>query len=67
VTVAVREAGQVELEGLGLTQAAEPVTPASFQVLVEHPGRFEVRFDPAGQPGSSLVGTLVARPRPAIR
>jgi hypothetical protein len=67
VTVAVREAGQVELEGLGLTQAAEPVTPASFQVLVERPGRFEVRFDPAGQRGSSLVGTLVARPRPGIK
>ena len=67
VIVAVRQPGQVEVEGLGLTQAAEPVTPASFQVLVERPGRFEVRFDPAGRQGWSLVGTLVARPRAAIR
>jgi hypothetical protein len=57
VTVEVKEPGQVELEGLGLTAAAEPLTPARFDVLAGRPGRHDVRFTPsAGE--STLVGVL---------
>jgi hypothetical protein len=57
VTVKVRERGQVELEGLGLTAAAEPLTPARFDVLASEPGRHDVRFLPsAGEP--ILIGVL---------
>ncbi len=64
VTVRVREPGQVELQGLGLTTAAEAVTPARFEVLVRRPGRYPVRFMPAGHTQTLLAGVLrvVARP-----
>ena len=57
VTVKVTRPGQVELEGLGLTVAAEPLTPARFDVLASETGRHDVRFLPAsGEP--SLIGVL---------
>ena len=31
---------------LGLSASAEPLTPARFDVLVEQPGRYELRFTP---------------------
>jgi len=64
VTVRVREAGQVELQGLGLTTAAEAFTPARFEVLVRRPGRYPVRFIPAGRTQTRTAGVLqvVARP-----
>jgi hypothetical protein len=57
VTVKVREPGQVELEGLGLTAAAEPLTPARFDVLASEPGRHDVRFSPSSGE-SSVIGVL---------
>jgi hypothetical protein len=57
VTVKVKRPGQVALEGLGLTAAAEPLTPARFDVLPSEPGRHYVRFAPAGgQP--RVIGVL---------
>ncbi|MEX2196446.1 MAG: hypothetical protein WD844_14270 [Thermoleophilaceae bacterium] len=51
VTVAVEDAGQVAIQGLGLIQAAEPGTPARFDVLPSRPGRYEVTFRPVeGEP-----------------
>ena len=58
VSVKVPAPGQVELKGLGLSAAAEPLTPARFEVLERRPGRYEVRFTPAagGEPRGG--GTL---------
>ena len=67
VIVAVDEPGQVEIEGLGLSAAAEPLTPARFDVLVSDEGRHPVRFTPAESGESELVGTLDVRPAAAGR
>ena len=56
--VEVREPGEVHLEKLGLLSAAEPLTPARFELLPEEPGRQPVTFDPAGA-GPERSGTLV--------
>ena len=58
VTVRVRESGQVDLDGLGLVAAAEPVTPARFDVLPSEPGRYAVRFTPAGGTEPRTIGVL---------
>jgi hypothetical protein len=57
VTVEVKRAGQVSLEGLGLTAAAEPLTPARFDVLAREAGRHDVRFTPVSGE-STLIGVL---------
>jgi len=62
VEVEVSEAGSVEIPDMGLTAAAEPVTPARFDVLVTRPGRYPLLFTPAGgeqtaEPAGSLVVT----------
>jgi hypothetical protein len=58
VTVKTRAPGQVDIEGLGVTGSAEPLTPARFDVLPAEPGRYEVRFTPAASSRSQVVGTL---------
>jgi hypothetical protein len=62
VTVRVARAGLVALRGLDLEDAAEPLTPATFDVLADSPGRYPVWFEPAagGRPGR--IGTLVVEP-----
>lgn len=62
VVVAVDEPGQVELRGLGLTQPAEPRTPAVFETLPAARGRYEVLFTPAGGVRARALGELVSRP-----
>ena len=62
VTVGVEEPGQVQIENLGLTAAAQPLTPARFDVLVREPGRFRVSFTPAGERESRRVGTFAVIP-----
>jgi hypothetical protein len=57
--VEVPEPGEVELAGLGLTGAANPLTPARFELLPEQPGRHAVIFDPAGAAGPGRAGTLL--------
>jgi hypothetical protein len=61
VAVEVDRPGLVELEGLGLSAPAEPLTPARFDVLVARPGSFPVTFVPAGRGDPARVGTLVVR------
>jgi hypothetical protein len=58
VTVETPEAGQVELEGLGLSAAADTHTPARFDVLVGEPARVAVIFRAADGDEPVLVGTL---------
>jgi len=62
VVVSVDEPGQVELRGLGLTQPAEPGTPATFETLPSARGRYEVLFTPAGGVRARPLGRLVSRP-----
>jgi hypothetical protein len=59
VLVEVGEPGEVRLEGLGLTQPADPLTPARFDLLVERPGPSRVVTEPAGGGSSEVIGTLV--------
>ena len=44
--VAVPEPGDVVLDGLGLRQSADQLTPARFDLLAEPPGRYDVTFVP---------------------
>ena len=67
VIVAVDEPGQVTIGGLGLTAAAEPLTPARFDVLASDEGRYPVRFTPATGSEGELVGRLDVRPAAAGR
>jgi hypothetical protein len=62
VIVEVNRPGQVEISGLGLAAPAEPLTPARFDVLPSAPGRFELRFTPAGELATGRVGTLSVVP-----
>jgi hypothetical protein len=59
VVVEVPEAGQVSIEGLGMTDTAEPTTPASFDVLTSNAGRYAITFMPAGSTTALAAGTLV--------
>jgi len=58
VTVEVTRTGQVDVPGLGLTAAAEPLTPARFDVLESQAGDYTVRFTPAADSEARTVGTL---------
>lgn len=55
--VSVPKAGDVVVDGLGLRQSADPLTPARFAVLAEPPGRYAVRFVPVDG-GPRVVGRL---------
>jgi hypothetical protein len=62
VVVEVDEAGQVGIEGLGMSAVAEPLTPARFDVLTQATGRHPITFVPAGAEDlEQRVGTLVVR------
>jgi NaMN:DMB phosphoribosyltransferase len=62
VIVEVEEAGQVSIPDLGMSDVAEPLTPAQFDVLTHAVGRHPITFMPAGADGSEeRVGTLVVR------
>jgi hypothetical protein len=59
VLVNVTEPGDVAIPDLGLVAAAEPLTPARFEVLPRRAGRHRVTFHPAGTGDSSTVGDLL--------
>jgi hypothetical protein len=59
VLVEVDEPGQVELPDFGLSDSAEPFTPASFDVFTSEPGRYRVLFTPAEGDEAETAGTLV--------
>jgi hypothetical protein len=62
VYVEVEEPGQVFIHDLGMSAAAEPLTPARFDVLTQRTGRFPITFQAAGRDSSEeRVGTLVVR------
>ena len=51
--------GQVEIPSLGLTQPAEPVTPARFDLLVPQTGRHPIVMRPADAAAPEApIGTL---------
>lgn len=62
VVVAVEAPGQVEIPTLGLTQPAEPLTPARFDVLVPEAGRHRIVLRPAvGGASVAPIGTVEVR------
>ena len=67
VVVEVLEPGQVEIEGLGLSGFAEPLTPARFDVLANREGTYTVRFTAAGSEEEKTRGVLQVRPAFAAR
>ena len=46
--VSVPEAGTVAIADMGLSAAADPFTPARFDIFPTKPGRYPLRFIPAG-------------------
>jgi hypothetical protein len=63
VEVEVTQAGTVEIRDMGLSSAADPVTPARFDILPTRPGRYEVTFIPARGEQSEPAGSLVVTSR----
>jgi hypothetical protein len=61
VLVEVDEQGSVEIEGLGLSASADPLTPARFEVYATEPGRHEIVYTPAEGDEPRSAGTLVVR------
>ncbi len=61
--VAVVQPGQVTIPDLGLTAAADPLTPARFDVLVTSPGRYAIEFSPSVGDETRSAGTLVVTPQ----
>jgi hypothetical protein len=61
VLVEVDEPGLVEIENLGLSAPAEPLTPARFDVLTSNPERLAITFTPADGDTPGDAGTLVVR------
>jgi hypothetical protein len=61
VVVEVPDAGQVSIDALGMTAAAEQVTPARFDVLTSNAGRYPITFTPADSNTSVEAGTLVVK------
>jgi hypothetical protein len=58
--VEVEQPGQVAIPALGMGAAAEPLTPARFDVLTRQTGRHPIEFEPAGAHDAQVrVGTLV--------
>ena len=56
--VAVKDPGEVELSGTGLTRPAEPATPASFAVYETRPDSFPVLLRPSAGGEAERVGAL---------
>jgi hypothetical protein len=62
IVIEVDEPGQVEIPDLGLTEVADPLTPARFEVLVSEATRYEISFTPADDDEAADAGTLVVAP-----
>jgi hypothetical protein len=61
VSIRVDQVGQVSIPDLGLTDSAEPVTPAEFAVYATRPGRYPIVFMPAAAGQVEPAGTLVVK------
>jgi len=57
--VSVPDAGTVAIPDMGLSAAADTVTPARFDVYASKPGRYPLTFTPAGGDADESAGTLV--------
>ena len=64
VAVEVDEPGEVEIPGLGLSAAADPLTPALFEIFSSTGASHEISFTPADGNESRAAGTLVVEPPP---
>ena len=65
VLVEANEAGQVEIADLGMSAAAEPQTPARFDVFTRATGRHAITFVPAAAEEEPVrIGTLVVADAP---
>ena len=64
VAVEVDEPGEVEIPGLGLSAAADPLTPALFEIFSSTSASHEISFTPAAGNESRAAGTLVVEPSP---
>jgi hypothetical protein len=60
--VSVDEPGQVEIPLLGLAAAAEPVTPARFDIFASEAGRYPIGFTAASGDESRPAGVLDVTP-----
>lgn len=60
--VSVDEPGQVEIPGLGQAAAAEPVTPARFEIFASDAGRYRIGFTAASGGKSRPAGVLDVTP-----
>ena len=60
--VSVDEPGQVEIPLLGLSDSAEPVTPARFDIFASEAGRYQIGFTPASGNESRPAGVLDITP-----
>jgi hypothetical protein len=64
VEVSVTEPGTVDIPDLGLTDPADPFTPARFDILATRPGRYSIVFTRAGGDAhAEPAGTLVVTSR----
>jgi hypothetical protein len=59
VEVSVGEPGNVQIPDLSLSAAAEPLTPARFDILAGEPGTHELLFSPADGERTEQAGKLV--------
>jgi hypothetical protein len=59
VEVSVEEPGSVDIPRMGLSAAANPHTPARFDVLASRPGPYQLLFTPAGGNPTEPAGRLV--------
>jgi hypothetical protein len=66
LTVSAREPGDVILEGLGLRQTADPLSPAHFELLASPRGNHAVTFVPL-EGKSRVVGRLSFAEAPAVK
>ena len=67
VVVKVDEAGQVQIESLGLTATAEPLTPARLDVLASDEESHTITLRPARTGEPRTIGTLEIGPARAGR
>jgi hypothetical protein len=59
--VEVDEPGLVEIDDLGVSAPAEPLTPARFEVLTSDADRYDITFTAAEDDIPGSAGTLVVR------
>ena len=62
VLVSVDQPGQVEIPLLGLAAAAEPDTPARFDIFASEAGRYRIGFTAASDDESRPAGILDVTP-----